>query len=222
MTIIILLKFGKILPPCWSGTRSLYPAWPWSVLRDVESDRITSLSTLWFQVFFYCYLFLFCSLGCTADHHPHFVVTFARTPCVAQIPYSQMWVCMGRSTTWRVWAIHSACRSILYFTVHKSVDERKRTPSCGPWPQLSNAKKPTYSLAKSSWALLNRPPTNVRVKSRSWIGYLWHLLTITPPRVMTDVCEYPKNPTWELLTRSHYLRPGESTTFLIGHFPGGG
>ena len=28
-------------------------------------------------------------------------------------------------------------------------------------------------MSKSSWALLNRPPTNVRVKSRSWQGHLW-------------------------------------------------
>jgi len=33
LTFIIQLKFGKISHLNWSGNRSLYPAWPWSVVR---------------------------------------------------------------------------------------------------------------------------------------------------------------------------------------------
>jgi len=36
LTIRIILKLGKILPQCWSGTRSLYPAWLWSFLRGAR------------------------------------------------------------------------------------------------------------------------------------------------------------------------------------------
>jgi len=36
LTIRIILKLGKILPQCCSGTRSLYPAWLWSFLRGVR------------------------------------------------------------------------------------------------------------------------------------------------------------------------------------------
>jgi len=36
LTIRTILKFGKFLPPCWSGTRSLYPAWLWSFLRGAR------------------------------------------------------------------------------------------------------------------------------------------------------------------------------------------
>jgi len=42
LTIRTLLKFGKILPPCWSGTRSLFPAWLWSFLRGCRLPGVVS------------------------------------------------------------------------------------------------------------------------------------------------------------------------------------
>jgi len=45
LTIRILLKFGEILPPCWSGTRSLYPARLWTFLRGARLPSIVS----WFR-----------------------------------------------------------------------------------------------------------------------------------------------------------------------------
>jgi len=51
LTIRRILKLGKILPPCWSGTRSLYPAWLWSILRGARlpSDVwwLTTLACTW-------------------------------------------------------------------------------------------------------------------------------------------------------------------------------
>ena len=33
---------GQILPPCWSGTRSLFPAWLWNFLRGCRLPGVVS------------------------------------------------------------------------------------------------------------------------------------------------------------------------------------